>query len=352
MTYHYGSTPMASPSRSTIVEEIRVRGSREVVPPSSIREIEDELQITITKGTPVIYGDLKNIPKDPIFLTSKTTFQMDCIVEEIPIPKINRVLGLNITPQDAINKEPALTYINRNGETVEYPSGFIRDVGATINLKILGDLGTKYNLIIKDITNTKWYNWNTKQFQHGYNSMQGVVDLVSKRLIIPTQSSETKYHIFFDNKKCEATDYSHGMPTEKNPWIVYQLMKATTTFKFDDNDDRFIPETTLSKAYNPSAVVNINSPDNQKIDFTISVLPKLRKIKLIDQDLKSLKVENRLFNYIPVGLDRTSILQTDLTASVNSSYSVGTITGTITVHKASLRDFDYIINPRNFFTIT
>ena len=212
-------------------------------------------------------------------------------------------------------------------------------------------MGAKYNLVVKDITNTEWYNWNTKQFQHGYNSKQDVVDLISKQLTIPSRSSETKYHIFFDRKQCSITDYSSDMPTEENPWVIDQLMKATTTFSFADTDDRFIPGTTVSKTYYPGAIINAGSINDGKIDFTITVLPKIRKISL-KIDAESLVVDDKKFNPPRNSPDRTLILETNLTASVNSSNSVGTITGTITLAKSSIRDFNYTINPSRFFTIT
>ena len=353
MTYHNGSTSMKSSSRSLVVEEIRARGVREVVPEGDIDVLEKGLGVTInrSKNLTLTYGDIRHIAKDPIRSNKSTTFRMNCIVEKIPVPKINRVLGLSITPKSAINKEPVLTYVNNDGEEVEHPYNYIKSIGSTLSLKITGDLEAKYNLVVKDITNTKWYNWNTKQFQHGYNSKQDAVDLVSKQLTIPPQSSETKYHIFFDQKECGATSYSSDMPTEENPWVVYQLMKATTTFSFDDSDDRFIPGTTVSKTYNPGVTINAGSIYDGKIDFTITVLPKMRKIKLINEDLTRLRVDTKEIYSPTRGPDRTSILETDLLASVNSDYSIGTITGTITLHKSSIRDYNFNVSPTNFFKI-
>ena len=60
-------------------------------------------------------------------------------------------------------------------------------------------------------------------------------------------------------------------------------------------------------------------------------------------------------NIIPSGgssVDLTEILSVELTASINSSGSVGTITGTVVLGKSSLRNSTYLIDPNNFFTIT
>ena len=132
MTYHNGSTSMASSSRSLIVEEIRARGVKEVVPESDIDMLEKELGITINRSKNLVrYEDVKGIAKDPIYYPRTTTFRMNCIVEKIPVPKINRVLGLNITPKNAINKEPVLIYVNSDGEEIEYPYNYIKSIGST-----------------------------------------------------------------------------------------------------------------------------------------------------------------------------------------------------------------------------
>jgi len=129
-------------------------------------------------------------------------------------------------------------------------------------------------------------------------------------------------------------------------------MKATTTFSFDDSDDRFIPGTTVSKTYNPGVTINAGSINDGKIDFTITVLPKMRKIKLSNEELERTKINSGSFNSQSSGPDRTSIFIVDLIASVNSDYSIGTITGTITLHKSSIRDFNFSVDPNNFFKIT
>tara|TARA_R110000796_G_scaffold2469_4_gene9736 strand:+ start:374 stop:1408 length:1035 start_codon:yes stop_codon:yes gene_type:complete len=342
----YSSLPLTA-------EQIRARGSREIIPEGEIRDVEKKLQITLRRPAekPVTYSDLKGIAKNTVYYPRTTTFSMKCLVEKIPVPNINRVLGLSSTLKNVINKKPVYIYTNKNSEEIEYPDHYVKDVGATIGLKTIGDLGTKYDLVIKDITNTKWYNWNTKQFEPGYNSKKEVVDLAHVELIIPPQLSETKYHIFFNQKKSGLTSYTLDMPSEDNPWVIYQLMKATTTFAFEDVDSRFIPETTTSKTHNPNAIINAGSTNDGKIDFTITVLPKTGTITIKGSGA-SLVVQGKNFNTARNGPDRTVVLETDLKASVNSSNSIGTITGTITLGQSSIRNFNYTINPNRFFTIT
>ena len=353
-----GEGGMSRGSRSTsqplTAREIKTKGGGGIILESDIEDIEKKLEISITRPvSPFVltYNDILNIAKDPIVSTRTTKFRMNCILEKIPAPYVNRVLGLGTIPKNIINKEQVLIYSDDAGE-IEYPSNYINDIGASISLVAIGDMGAKYNLIVKDITNTKWYNWNTEQFEHGYNSKEGIIDHASIQLVIPPQSSETKYHIFFSKKKCGLTDYGYGMPTEENPWTICQLMKATTIFSFDSSDDRFIPETTVSKTYNPGTLINARSEDGVKTDFTITVLPKRGQIKLSDEELERTKINSGSFNPPSSGIDKTSIFGVDLIASVNSSYSIGTITGTITLHTSSIRDYNFNINPSNFFKIT
>ena len=354
MSYHNGSTSMTYSSLPLTAEQIRARGSREIIPEGEIRDVEKKLQITLRRPAekPVTYSDLKGIAKNTVYYPRTTTFSMKCLVEKIPVPKINRILGLSSTFENVINKKPVLTYFNANNEEIEYPYHYIKNIGATIGLTTLGDINASYDLVIKDVTNTKWYNWDTKKFENGYSSKRHVVDLKFEQVTIPPQSSETKYHIFFNQKDSGLTNYSPDVPSEENPWVIYQLMNATTTFTFGDGDSRFTPETTLSKTYSPGAFINVNSTGEKKIDFTITVLPKVKSIKLKKEELASLKIRSGLFYPASSGMDKTSVFDTDLTVSVNSSFSVGTLTGTVTLHKSAIRDFDFIINPSNFFTIT
>ena len=261
---------------------------------------------------------------------------------------MNRVLGLKATPKDLISRVEIPTYPNVEGEEVEHPINYMKSIGGNISLIISGDIDANFDLVVQDITNTKWYNWETNEFTSGYSSKQGVIDYSSIDLIIPPQTSETKYQIFFN--PIGSANYSKELPTEVDPWFICQLMDATTTFKFDDRMSNFISDTIVSKTYAPGAVINTNE-SGFKVDITITVLPKRGLIKLLNEDVSRIKVNPKLFNTSTGGVDNTSILTTDLIASVDSDYSTGTISGTITPHKSAIRDYDFSINPNTFFKI-
>ena len=344
---------------------VKLKKNNEVILARDIHTVEKEYEISLNKNTvnPLTYGDVKNISKDPKLPNISTIFRMNCIVEEIPVPKVNRVLGLSSPQKNLINTSYAIfeeydetterinipTYENEDGNDVKYPYKYVNKNGVIINLTTTGDAGANYDLIVKDATNTKWYNWDTKVFESGYNSKQGVVDYKTLELVIPPSTSEVEYYIFFDS--IGSTDYSSSLPTREKPWYICQLMDATTVFGFSNDDVNFIPETTVSKTYLPNTIINAEQ-SGAETDLTITVRPKRGKIKLIYDEVSKLKVDvNEFINSWSISPDRTSAFKANLFASGNSDYSIGTITGTITLHKSSLRDVNSIVNPNNFFKI-
>lgn len=123
---------------------------------------------------------------------------MDCNIEEIPVRQVNRILGVKTNPKDLIIRGDIVTYFNANKEEVEYPANYMRKIGGNLSLTITGDRGANYELVVKDITNTKWYNWETGGFVNGYFSKQGVVDYKQIVLKISPKAEETKYQIFLN----------------------------------------------------------------------------------------------------------------------------------------------------------
>jgi len=324
--------------------------SREVIPRGDLAKVGAENKISINKNpvSPITYGDILGIPSEPVRVNQVTTFKMDCSIEEIPVRQVNRILGMSATPKDLIIRGDIATYFNANKEEIEWPINYITKMGDILNLTITGDLGASYELVVKDINNTKWYNWETNVFVNGYYSKQGTVDYKAISLKIPPKTDETKYQIFF--KPIGSISYSSELPTESNPWQICQLKNATTTFKFDDRNPNFISDTVLSKTYPPGAVINTDE-NGTTIDCTLTILPKRGKIELVNPDSNRTIVNTKAFNSSFSGLDQTTIFKTDLVATVDSDYSTGTISGTITLHKSAVRDFDFSINPTSFFKI-
>ena len=324
--------------------------SREVIPRGDLAKVGVENKISINKNpvSPITYGDILGIPSEPVRVNQVTTFKMDCSVEEIPVRQVNRILGMSANPKDLIIRGDILTYFNANKEEIEYPTKYMKSIGSFISLTITGDMGASYDLVVKDITNTKWYNWETGGFISGYSSKQGTVDYKSITLKISPKAEETKYQVFF--KPIGSTNYSNELPTESNPWQICQLKNATTTFRFADRNPNFISDTVVSKTYPPGVIINANE-NGTTIDCILTVLPKRGQIKLLNENSFRFPLQTNYFNADFVSLDRTSIHKSDLVATVDSDYSIGTISGTITLHKSAIRDYDFSINPTSIFKI-
>ena len=143
--------------------------------------------------------------------------------------------------------------LNASDEEIEYPTNFVKSIGESMVLNPIGDYGARYVLVAKDITNTKWYDWEAGVFKDGYSEKSGYIGGGSCNLVIPAQSVETKYNLFFKNADSTIYEQNYGssitnVPTENEPWTIFQLPKATTTIKFKE-EDQFITGdvVTISK---------------------------------------------------------------------------------------------------------
>ena len=83
-----------------------VRGGREIVDKTDIVTIEQDRSIDIDKkGNLVLtYGDVEGITPDPVYRADRTIFKVNYVVEKIPAPKTNRILGLTVFPKNKITK--------------------------------------------------------------------------------------------------------------------------------------------------------------------------------------------------------------------------------------------------------
>jgi len=158
-------------------------------------------------------------------------------------------------------------------------------------------------------------------------------------LNIPSQSSETIYHVFFES--IGSTSYSSHLPTQDSPWVINQLVNPTLTIKFRDTDG-YVSEKTTTKKHFPGVVLNSGSIDNAKIPINITTIPLRGGISIKNSIVKT---EN-----ITAVDSSTIVVSSNLTASVSGR--TGSITGTITIGESSKRDSDVLFNPDDFFTIT
>jgi hypothetical protein len=305
-----------------------------------IRTAEGESRTTINKSvTTLTRNDIRGLTPNPDINVPKTTVTVNYTVRKIPVPSTNNIRVLSASskiwnkPQAILSQESGDLFYRVDENNV------INGGGQSVNTRVSGDNNTAFKLVVKDITNTKWYNWDTEEFENGYNDIESTVGSGSFTLNFPSQTIETTYNTFFTN--IDSTAYDPSLPTENNPWVTNQLINPTITFRFDD-DKGYAHEQTTTKTHTPGDTLNSGSTNDGKIPITITTTVLRGGISLRNSTVKT---EN-----IGVEDDDIVIVSSDLTASVSGR--VGTITGTITIGKSCKRDSDILFQPNDFFTIT
>ena len=340
MSYHTGSsrssgpapagpTPISAPLR-TVVKNPESEG------------------VKLTKGITIIAGDLTNISKDPVYAIRKTRARSRSVVEKIPVKSVNTIKALNDYGSYIFNKTRAFTTVETGeityGSTLE---DFVYANGGPFQLKVNGDIGTQYNIVVQDVTNTKWYDFDLEGFSNGFSEKIDIVGDGRLYLVIPPVSVETEYHVYF--KPLGSSNYDISLPTQDKPWIINQLKDVTTTFKFS-NANGFISDQTTAITNRPNVSLTQGSINSGETTISITVKPLRSTLALNDLKITDPKV----------GLDEISynsdevinVSSANLTASVDATGSTGTISGTITLSKNSSRDFDVLFSPLSFFKIT
>lgn len=326
-------------SRTKDLEE-KTKLREKILPIDEVVNLEKKgIKVGQRKDSTITYGDVEGLRGDLETAVPKTTITSSYIVEKIPVPSVNNVKSLS-SNSFAFNK-PKLITNNEDGDGVFITddSNYITAAGLDTRIRIGGDIGTHYTIVVKDITNTKWYNWETNVFENGYNEKCGHCGEENATLIFPSQNLETTYNIFFEPSG--STNYDNILPTEENPWVVNQLLNVTTTFKFDSAKG-YISDTESTKTHLPGDILDSGSINDGKINITIKTIPIRGTI--------SLKTSNVKTEDIITTDDKTVIIDSDLTASVSDR--VGTITGTIILGQSAIRDTNILFNNDQYFTIT
>jgi len=337
-------------------EEKKTKEKKELstlLPESEIELLKGRgIEIAKQKNKTITYNDVKNIKIDPVYTTRKTTITVNYIIEKIPVPSVNNII--NLTSDSNIFNKPK-PFLNEETGITTFATGednYINSSGKLIELKVIGDEDTNYIIVVKDVTSGEYYNWDTTTFEDGYNEKLGKHILLNKEtpklaqyetliLDIPSRALETTYNIYF--KSGGSANYSTGLPTETDPWIIKQLVKPVTTFKFSDSNG-FISQQSSTKTHLPGYILNSGSINDGKIPITITTIAMRGTISLVDSEVLN---EN-----IGVGDSNTVVIDSDLTASVDSTSKIGTITGTITLGKSATRDTNVLFSPNSNFTIT
>ena len=323
-------------------EELKAPASSEAVTAA-----EEESGSTINPTRTVLTNsDIKDLTINPDINTPRTTVKIDYVIEKIPVPSSNNITILsnstkiwNRTKQyynEGSDSEPGQDVFAAQEENI------VSGGGQSAKVRVLGDNNATFELVVKDITNIKWYDWENEEFINGYKSVKGVANSNELFLNIPPQASETTYNIFFE--KAGSSIYDASLPTEDYPWIINQLINPTITFKFYD-DAGFTSNTTTTTTHLPNAILNSGSTNDGKIDINITTVP-VRGVMALNSERT---ISSKISIYDIDGGD-VEILATDLTVSVSSN--IGTISGTITLGKGGLRSSDILFYPSNFFIIT
>ena len=305
-----------------------------------VLEAEDESGTTINNiKTVLTKNDITGLTPRPSMNTPVTTATISYVVKKIPVPSTNNINVLSASSK--IWNKPRVFENATSGELSYSTSedNCIGSGGRSINVKVLGDNDAAFKIVVKDVTNSKWYNWEAEEFQSGYNDLESTADSGSLLLNFPSQEAETTYNTFFAN--IGSTTYNTSLPTEDNPWVTNQLVNPTITFRFD-NDKGFAYENITTKTHAPGDTLNSGSINDGKIPITITTTVLRGGISLQNStvNMENIKVED----------SNIVIISSDLTASVSGR--TGTITGTITISKSSKRDADILFQPFDFFTIT
>ncbi len=305
-----------------------------------IADAEEESGTTINSITTIITEqDVSGLTPRPNVNVPVTTATINYTVKKIPVPSTNNINVLSASSK--IWNKPRVFENATSGELSYSISedNCIGSGGRSINIKVLGDNDAAFKIVVKDVTNSKWYNWEEEEFQSGYNDLESTADSGSLLLNFPSQEAETTYNTFFAN--IGSTTYDISLPTEDNPWVTNQLVNPTITFRFD-NDKGFAYKNITTKTHAPGDTLDSGSINDGKIPITITTIALRGGMSLKNSTVST---EN-----INVANDDVVIKSADLIASVSGS--VGTITGTITIGKSSKRDGDILFQPFDFFTIT
>ena len=126
--------------------------------------------------TTLTENDISGLTPRPNINTPITTATISYVVKKIPVPSTNNINVLSANSK--IWNIPRL-FLEDENEKFSYitnEDNIVREIGDQVQVKVLGDDGTIFKLVVKDVTNSKWYNWSTKEFGNGYNSIEGVVN--------------------------------------------------------------------------------------------------------------------------------------------------------------------------------
>ena len=174
-----------------------------------------------------------------IYSQNVKTATVVCALENIPIPSTNNITHLTCISNTSIFNKPQ-AYIGTGGVTLYQTlvTNYINSNGVTHSFKVSGDISTHWMLRIKDVTNTKFYNFSTGLFGSSIADLNGVIGtmvLPNSQVIdtfditFPSVVISTEYEVYFQavSPTIYAADTTPTSTTHK--WKINQM--ANVNFK-------------------------------------------------------------------------------------------------------------------------
>lgn len=312
--------------------------------------------------------------REVVAATKIVDFDLDYKIEVIPRPDANKIYSLTTKEKNVFDVPVYGPNIDTNDlEEKHVLKNFVLGSGGTYSLSINGVKGTSFEVAVYNETDNTYYNWNTisvavvstnpsetyintvaGSFQLGVNYYQGVIPSSGKEIVdihIPFVSVETVYKFGFVNPKERGLTIDYGnlpMFGEKTRplYKITQLPGSSTTVKLQDSQElgNSNGDGDLVISHTPGSKLNSSNATKGKHSIELTISP--RKEIALAEDILNGVVSMRHFEISEGG---TEILNTDLAASVTNN--IGTIKGTITFGKASLRPSIINIRASDIFSI-
>tara|TARA_B110000211_G_scaffold100455_1_gene116910 strand:- start:13462 stop:14682 length:1221 start_codon:yes stop_codon:yes gene_type:complete len=287
-------------------------------------------------------NDIKKIleKREVVSATKIVDFDLNYNIELIPLPDNNKIYSLSTIENNVFDVPVYGPNIDTGDLEVQHVLKNYIVGGGQYRVSVSGVHGTQYELVVVDETGEKYYNFNGDgSFQHGFSYYQGVIpekgrDVVS--ISLPESTTENIYRLGFApaSKRRLSTNYS-GLPIfgdiTKPMYKITQLPQASTTIMFEYSElgtgagDLVINHT-------PGSKLNSSHATAGKYDVELTISPR-KEIQLGETILNG-KLSMEFIDLGEAG-EGTEILKMDLNASIKNN--IGTVKGTITLGKASLR---------------
>ena len=311
--------------------------------------------------------------------TPVVNFNLKYNIEKIPTPDMNKIYSLTTVESNVWDK-PTWEQGEDNIEFIETHvlKNFVGQNGNDFNISVGGAKGTEFRLAIFNETDDTYYSWqkldsvitdaktneesivSSTGFYTGQHYFSGIIPDAGKQIIpvsIPTSGSEVVYRVGFleEGKVVGArTDYGGILPifnaekdTNYTPlYKLTQLPQSSTVITLTESELSSNPNGALTISHPPGSLLNNSISTLGKYDISLSISPR-NKISL------SNNAPNGILDNTHILLDQDSELQTEilsmnLIASIKDN--VGTVSGTITLGKSSLRKSIIKLDTPTIFT--